>query len=143
MPRLSLLLGDSLEILKTLPEKSIQCCVTSPPYYGLRDYGVDGQIGLEETPEIYINKLVAVFQEVKRVLKDDGTLWVNMGDSYAGSGKGQMGDGSASDRKGAKQGTSAGTLTGGLPVFDGLKPKDLIGVPWMLAFALRADGWWL
>ena len=78
--------GDCLEILKQLPDESIDCCVTSPPYYGLRDYGVDGQIGLEETPEEYIKKLTEVFHEVKRVLKNDGTLWVNIGDSYWGSG---------------------------------------------------------
>ena len=162
------LLGDCLEVLKTLPDESVNCCVTSPPYYGLRDYGtgtwvggdpncphrrlnkckpdhtatghaqeelignvgdaiyktvcplcgavrVDKQIGLEETPEMYIDKLTAVFHEVKRVLKDDGTLWLNIGDSYCGV-------------------DNIGT---------GLKNKDLIGIPWMLAFALRNDGWYL
>lgn len=133
-----LLLGDCLETLKTVADASVQCCVTSPPYYGLRDYGVAGQIGLEETPEAYVAKLVAVFQEVKRVLKDDGTLWLNLGDSYAGSGKG--------DNPNGKQGTNKGTrfdspTSGFTP--NGCKPKDLIGIPWMVAFALRANGWWL
>ena len=113
--------GNVLETLKDVPPCSVQCVVTSPPYYGLRDYGVEGQIGLEETPELYIENLVAVFRECHRVLKDDGTLWLNLGDSYWG-GKGQ----SAHDGK--------------HPV---IKPKDLIGIPWLVAFALRADGWWL
>jgi DNA modification methylase len=134
MSNVSILQGDCLDVLKTLPDQSIQCCVTSPPYYGLRDYGVSGQIGLEETPEIYINKLVAVFQEVKRVLKDDGTLWVNMGDSYWANRptNGQSYNDNEVQRKRA----------GGSERPD-IKPKDLIGIPWMLAFALRADGWWL
>ena len=130
-----ILQGDCLTILKTLPKKSINCCVTSPPYYGLRDYGVDGQLGLEPTPEEYIKKLVAVFREVRQVLRDDGTLWVNIGDSYNGSG-------------GAGGDYNQGGLKEGQPKYpgrdiSGLKPKDLIGIPWMLAFALRADGWYL
>lgn len=88
--------GDTLHVLKTIESASVDCCITSPPYYGLRDYGVEGQIGLEETPEEYIGKLVEIFREVRRVLKDDGTLWLNIGDSYAGSGKGRMGDGTPS-----------------------------------------------
>jgi DNA modification methylase len=197
MSNVTLLQGDCLAVLKGLPNQSIQCCVTSPPYYGLRDYGtakweggdmncdhkkgepkwrsrdkstiayaesqghnleswgkicgkcgairIDDQIGLEETPEIYINKLVAVFSEVKRVLKDDGTLWVNMGDSYATNGT-YIGDYKekhpehkdfhvknseryADKRKGVRG--------------NGIKGKDLLGIPWMLAFALRADVWWL
>lgn len=138
-----LLQGDALANLKTLPDQSVQTCVTSPPYFGLRDYGVEGQIGLEETPERYIQRLVDVFREVRRVLRDDGTLWVNIGDSYAGSGKGRNADGSHS--VGGKQDTNAGTNIGALwkaPRYDGLKPKDLIGIPWMVAFALRADGWY-
>ena len=130
--------GDALDVLRGMPSQSVNCCVTSPPYYGLRDYGVDGQIGLEETPEAYISRLVEVFREVRRVLKDDGTLWVNIGDSYAMSTKGSSG-------KGEKQISNAGTLLEDrrwqIPF--GLKPKDLIGIPWMLAFALRADGWYL
>ena len=98
MDDFQILTGDALDMLRTLPDNSVKCCVTSPPYYALRDYGVYGQIGLEETPEEYIQRLVAVFREVRRVLTDDGTLWVNIGDSYAGSGKGQNADGSVTDR---------------------------------------------
>lgn len=136
--------GDCLEVLQGLPDVSINCCVTSPPYYGLRDYGVNGQIGLEETPDEYIEKLVNVFREVKRVLRDDGTLWLNIGDSYAGSNKGVMADGSVVG--GSKQKTNKGTIQGSIPKtrkIEGAKPKDLIGIPWMLAFALRSDGWYL
>lgn len=145
MNKYELLIGDCLESLKNLPEQSVNCCVTSPPYFGLRDYGVDGQIGLEQTPEEFIHKLVEVFREVRRVLRDDGTLWLNIGDSYAGSGKGCMGDGTPADKRGAKQGTNRGTTEGTFTktITKGCKPKDLIGIPWMLAFALRADGWYL
>ena len=132
-------------MLKTLPDESVNCIVTSPPYYGLRDYGVDGQIGLEETPDEFIEKLTAVFHECKRVLKDDGTLWVNIGDSYAGSGKGMNADGSRTINSKVQQ-TNAGSFKGGLNKkyqTDNIKPKDLIGIPWMLAFSLRADGWYL
>ena len=129
----------------TLPleDESVDCCVTSPPYFGLRDYGNEDQIGLEETPEEYVQILVEVFKEVKRVLKPEGTLWLNLGDSYAGSGKAK-GDNSLSNYK---QGTNrASTQQGDIPSFfqnDFYKPKDLIGIPWMVAFALRADGWYL
>lgn len=134
--------GDSLEILKSFPDESIKgCCVTSPPYYGLRDYGVDGQIGLEETPEQYIEKLVNVFREVRRVLTNDSTLWVNIGDSYAGSGKGAW---SAKDvQKEVYVPVPGSAQTKMLKTWDGIKAKDMIGIPWMLAFALRTDGWWL
>ena len=137
--------GDCREVLKTLADGSVNCCVTSPPYYGLRDYGHDGQIGLEATPEGYVAELVAVFAEVRRVLRADGTLWLNLGDSYAGSGRGAMGDGTPSDRGDAKQGTNRGTTIGNFPKLDcgNLKPKDLIGIPWRVAFALQAAGWWL
>ena len=139
-----LLLGDANTRLKELPAGSVQTCVTSPPYWGLRDYGVDNQLGLEATPEEYVTNLVSVFREVRRVLRDDGTVWLNLGDSYAGSGKGQMKDGSHASTSGSLQRTSKGTLSGGLPVdYKGLKPKDLVGAPWMVAFALRADGWYL
>jgi site-specific DNA-methyltransferase (adenine-specific) len=139
--------GDCRETLKTLPEGSVNCCVTSPPYFGLRDYGHDGQIGLEESPDAFVQQMVGVFREVKRVLRDDGTLWLNLGDSYAGSGKGRNPDGTVHvSALLAKQGTSAGTVMGNVPsglVPDGMKPKDLIGIPWRVAFALQADGWYL
>jgi DNA modification methylase len=120
-----------------------QTCVTSPPYFGLRDYGHEGQIGLEQTPDEYIKAMVDVFRCVWDVLADDGTLWLNIGDSYAGSGKGRWGDGNSYAT--GKQATSKGTTEGKLSksVTPECKPKDLIGIPWMLAFALRADGWYL
>ncbi|WP_372513666.1 DNA-methyltransferase [Serratia fonticola] len=126
--------------MRKMPEKAFHTCVTSPPYYGLRDYGVDGQIGLEPTPEEFIEKLVGVFREVRRVLRDDGTLWVNIGDTYATGGRG---GGSFMDARsdGAWKGKSA--VTGWRSAPQGMKHKDLIGIPWMLAFALRADGWYL
>lgn len=135
--------GDCLEKLKELPEGIADCCVTSPPYYGLRDYGVDGQIGLEDTPTDYIDKLVSVFREVRRTLKDDGTLWLNIGDSYAG-GQGRWG---GLNKLSGKQNTNVGSL-GQIPKYsrwehDVIKQKDLIGIPWTLAFALREDGWYL
>lgn len=134
---------ECLSGLKKLPDNCINCCITSPPYYGLRDYGSDNQIGLEATPEEYIEKLVNVFREVRRVLTDDGTLWVNIGDSYAGSMKGaaQFPD----NAKNYKQGTNRGTLGKATLVKQctNCKPKDLIGIPWMLAFSLRNDGWFL
>jgi site-specific DNA-methyltransferase (adenine-specific) len=135
------LVGDCLESLRTLPDRFVNTCVTSPPYFGLRDYGHDGQIGLEETPEQYIARLVDVFREVRRVLRDDGTLWVNIGDSYASTG-GHGGIGANSQRAGRSnvdvQNARKGYAGGGE-----VKTKDLIGIPWMLAFALRADGWYL
>jgi DNA modification methylase len=197
---LQTLCGDCLEILPTLPESSVQCCVTSPPYYGLRDYGtasweggdpscdhscggqvhdnkapgaiqtgvrpgcdsstcrkcgakrVDAQIGLEQTPDEYVAKLVQVFREVRRVLREDGTCWVNLGDSYAGSwgnyggqnrGQGsqrQITNGSKATQKAYEGLESWRPPTTNPP---GLKPKDLIGIPWRVAFALQADGWWL
>lgn len=133
---------ESLEALAMLGVKA-QTCVTSPPYFGLRDYKVEGQLGLEPTPEEYIANMVEVFRGVKEVLADDGTLWVNIGDSYAGSGKGRNADGS--HQEGGKQGTNKGTIEGSLikTFTPNCKSKDLIGIPWMLAFALRADGWYL
>lgn len=124
--------GDALSVLKNMQSESVNVCVTSPPYYGLRDYGTDGQIGLEQTPEEYIEKLVAVFREVRRVLRPDGTLWVNIGDSYATSSGGQPPTNTRN---------SCGHTAKNVPA--GYKKKDLIGIPWMLAFALRADGWYL
>ncbi len=129
--------GDCREVLRSLDARSVQTCVTSPPYFGLRDYGHDGQLGLEATPDEFVTALVEVFREVRRVLSDDGTAWLNLGDSYAGGGRG---DGAEA----AKQKTNHGSL--GFPRQkppSGLKAKDLIGIPWMVAFALRADGWYL
>ena len=131
------LTGDSERMLRTLPDESVNCCVTSPPYYALRDYGIQEQIGLEETPEKYIERLVNVFREVKRVLRDDGTLWLNIGDSYCGTGS--KGDYKDPKFANGRNGQSA-SLT---QKVQGCKSKDLIGIPWMLAFALRNDGWYL
>jgi DNA modification methylase len=137
--------GDCRETMRRWADEGVkaQTCVTSPPYFGLRDYGHDGQIGLEETPEQYIQAMVEVFRCVWDVLADDGTLWLNIGDSYAGSGKGRNADGT--HQEGGKQGTNKGTVLGSLVKTEApqCKPKDLIGIPWMLAFALRADGWYL
>ena len=194
------LVGDNRETIKSLPDQSVNTVVTSPPYFGLRDYGTgkwvggdsecnhmrdtkfnegattghkamgktnnavgdsiyknecgkcgavreDSQFGLEETPEEFCDNLVKLFREIRRVLKDDGTVWLNLGDSYAGSGKNRNADGSSNAGDNTKQSTSQGTTDGNLrPVKAheiGLKPKDLIGIPWMVAFALRADGWYL
>lgn len=129
----TILCGDALEQLRTLEPESVHTCMTSPPYYNLRDYGADGQIGAESTPEEYVERLVTVFREVQRVLRPDGTLWLNIGDSYASkTGRYTPGE---TDKN------ICGKLSRGTP--KGYKHKDLIGVPWMLAFALRADGWYL
>jgi len=149
-----LICGDALDILKIIPDQSVNCCVTSPPYYGLRDFGVDGQIGLESTPEEYVENIVNVFREVKRILRDDGTAWVNMGDSYAGSGGaggdysgGGLKDGQPKLKSGFDVSKSKWGVSrfggGNVPTSGSLKPKDLIGIPWRVAFALQADGWWL
>lgn len=163
--------GNSLDVLAALPAASVQVCVTSPPYYGLRDYGTEriewpevkysmfghevlvpagrASLGLEETPEAFVGHMVAIFREVRRVLKSDGTCWVNMGDSYAGSwgSQGRQGHGAVAGRSAvaarqiaaaAKRSTGAGRTNG-----VGVKAKDLYGTPWWLAFALREDGWWL
>jgi DNA modification methylase len=133
--------ADAVDGLKQIESGSVHTCVTSPPYYGLRDYGVDGQIGLEQTPEEYIAKLVSVFSEVRRVLRDDGTLWVNIGDSYATGTKADRQQ-SKNPGVGANQAAAQNSVPRvGTPI--GCKTKDLIGIPWMLAFALRADGWYL
>ncbi len=126
--------GDCIEGLKTLADGSVNTCVTSPPYFGLRNYGMDGQIGLEGTPDEYVARLIAVFREVRRVLRDDGTLWLNLGDSYAGNNSlvssGRAGYGAEREAVVNR-------------VFPGVKAKDLIGIPWRVALALQADGWWL
>lgn len=130
--------GDCREVLKSLKDKSIDCCVTSPPYFGLRNYGHDYQLGLEKTPNEYVENLVSVFREVKRVLKDEGTLWLNLGDTYAKRlntidlDKDWGGKQKESNRKNIKR---------EIPL--NLKAKDLIGIPWRVAFALQDDGWYL
>lgn len=143
--------GDALHFLREVRDGDVQVCVTSPPYWSLRDYGVEGQLGLEATPDEYVSKLVEVFREVRRVLRDDGTLWLNLGDSYAGSWGAQS---RGSETPGSLEGGSMlsarqilahpkRTKTGSASRTPGLKPKDLVGVPWRVAFALQADGWWL
>ena len=130
--------GDCLEMLKTLPDGCVHCVVTSPPYWAMRNYGVPGQLGLEPTIKEYVANLVAVFQEVRRVLRDDGTLWLNMGDCYSGSwGAMSHTPGSKNaDRMGYQSKPANATIAG-------LKPKQLVGMPWRVAFALQADGWYL
>ena len=144
MNNLTIIQGDALAVLKTLAECSVQCCVTSPPYWGLRDYGVDGQLGLERTPEEYVSKMVAVFAEVRRVLREDGTLWLNIGDSYAAQGGDHSVYNSNQPNVGACRCHANGSGDKGIRLpAPGLKAKDLVGIPWRLAFALQADGWWL
>ena len=162
--------GDCVESLRTIPDASVHCCVTSPPYWGLRDYGHAGQIGLEETPEAYVARMVEVFREVRRVLRDDGTLWLNLGDSYCSQGgERKYGSSDGATGRGEAPGArlkSVGGFGDGTwdwiesnPTDDWatdewlkelkqrraafLKPKDLVGIPWRVAFALQADGWWL
>lgn len=143
MVQTTILCGDAREKLKELPDKSVQMCVTSPPYYALRNYGGgESEIGLEKTPREYIESLVAVFREVKRVLKDDGTLWLNIGDSYCGSKTGSEGNNKSTLKGGKSNQREAGKRPDKKP-WNGIKQKDLIGIPWMLAFALREDGWYL
>jgi DNA modification methylase len=144
--------GDCRDVLRTLPDKSVQCCVTSPPYFGLRDYGVAGQIGLEATPDDFVSAMIQVFGSVRRVLRDDGTLWLNLGDSYAAT----SGPKTISPQTAYSTGRAGGNARGapnktlaykaksaGFKDYQSLKPKDLIGIPWRVAFALQADGWYL
>jgi DNA modification methylase len=137
------IVGNCLDVLPTLDAGSVQCCVTSPPYWGLRDYGNAAQLGLEKTPEEYVAKMVAVFREVKRVLRDDGTLWLNLGDSYVApngrSGGGTYGRGPNSQMAHMHEAQEIGVVKswGYLPA------KNLVGIPWRVAFALQADGWYL
>lgn len=138
--------GHALAVLRTLDAQSVNTCVTSPPYWGLRDYGVQEQIGLEKTPEEYVANLVAVFAELRRVLRDDGTLWLNLGDSYAGGGnyRGTHSESTLSDKQRSNGGArGVSQLLGCSGKQHGCKPKDLVGIPWMVAFALRTDGWYL
>ncbi|MHB1630533.1 MAG: DNA-methyltransferase [Bacilli bacterium] len=129
-----IIVGDAREELRRISDQTFQCCVTSPPYWGLRDYGMEDQIGAEMVVDEYITNLVTIFREVRRTLRDDGTLWLNIGDSYT-SGNRKWRD---SDKK-----NPARAMTYRPPTPEGLKPKDLIGIPWRLAFALQADGWFL
>lgn len=126
--------ADALDLLHGLPAGSVDCCITSPPYYGLRDYGVDGQIGLEDTPQAYVKRLADLFREVKRVLKDTGTCWINLGDSYSSKVKGTGGPSE-------KQSTNAGSRYEPILLNTGLPDKSLMGIPWRVAFALQDDGW--
>lgn len=130
------IIGDCRETLACVPGGSVQCCVTSPPYWGLRDYGVANQIGLEATPEEYVEQMVAVFREIRRALRDDGTLWLNLGDCYAGEAGGGQG-------KNGQRATRTFTALVREKRGHELKPKDLVGIPWRVAFALRAAGWYL
>ena len=140
-----IMVGDVREQLDLLPAESVQCVVTSPPYWGLRDYGAEGQLGLEPTPDAYVAAMVEVFAAARRVLREDGTLWLNLGDSYAVShhGKGGASKSEAFNDPGEawREGVVNERRERGVPY--GLKPKDLVGIPWRVAFALQADGWWL
>ncbi|MBK1439785.1 site-specific DNA-methyltransferase [Parapedobacter sp. ISTM3] len=138
--------GDCLEGMRGLPAGCVQCCITSPPYFRLRDYGIEGQLGVEDTPEQYVERLVTICSEIRRTLKDDGVFWLNLGDCYWGSGK------ATSNREYWKRHTEFGKATKrhfssfGKPTYGNhpvIKPKDLIGIPWMVAFALRKEGWYL
>jgi DNA modification methylase len=137
----TILTGDCRDVLRQLPDASVNCCVTSPPYWGLRDYGVSGQLGLEQSPDEYVTEMVGVFREVRRALRDDGTAWVNLGDSYIGAAGGGQGQNSEFAKR------SSATYGVRLRIDNragcGLKPKDMAGIPWRVAFALQNDGWWL
>lgn len=146
----SIINGDCRDVLKTLPDESVHCVVTSPPYFGLRDYGVDGQIGLEATPDAFVAEMVGVFREVRRVLRSDGTLWLNLGDSYAGS----WGNQGRKEGRGEQRSVNGPMIQNLRPYPDkksntgkivqpGLKPKDRMMIPAQVALALRGDGWWL
>lgn len=142
-----ILTGDVRERLADIPAKSVQCVVTSPPYWGLRDYGHDGQIGLESTPDAFVAAMVGVFADVRRVLADDGVLWLNLGDSYAGGGnyRGLNSENTLTAKQNSNRGARGisqqlGALS---KTWEGMKPKDLVGIPWRVAFALQADGWYL
>ncbi|GHW85804.1 DNA methylase family protein [Vibrio cholerae] len=126
--------GDALTVLRRIPSNTVRCVVTSPPYWGLRDYGIEDQIGLEQSMQQFIHRLVAVFSEIKRVLTPDGTLWLNIGDGYTSGNRGYR----APDKKNPARAMGVRPDTP-----EGLKPKDLLGIPWRLAFALQDDGWYL
>lgn len=144
--------GDCVDVMRTMAEKSVNCCITSPPYFGLRDYGCDGQIGLESTPDAFVGKLVEVFREVRRVLRDDGTLWLNLGDSYTAGAGSKNGLGSSGLKRNVKDEPARVRCCEDNKIYrsekqqgiaTGVKPKDLLGIPWRVAFALQADGWYL
>lgn len=134
-----ILLGDCRYLLNSIPEKSVNCCVTSPPYFGLRDYGVDGQLGLEKTPEDYVSSLVKIFEEVWRVMRDDGTLWLNLGDSYMSVKSYAY----PPQTRAGQSGMPSDFIPLNRKSQKGLKTKDLIGIPWRVALALQANGWYL
>ena len=138
-------IGHTLEVAKQLPSESVQTIVTSPPYWGLRDYGDPNQLGLEPTPDQYVTNLVEIFREYKRVLADDGTLWLNLGDSYNSQPAGNKNPSGFSQTRPSRKKHGVGPETVDLPSkkVANLKPKDLVGIPWMVAFALRNDGWYL
>jgi DNA modification methylase len=149
MPAAEILIGDVRTRLHDIPDNSIQTCITSPPYWGLRDYGHDGQIGLEQTPDEYVTEMVAVFREVRRVLKDDGVLWLNLGDSYANVGVYDLSKVGGFTGQRIRNRVLGQKPNDGVQdsrprkIPSGLKNKDLVGIPWRVAFALQADGWWL
>lgn len=141
-----ILVGDCMARLAELPDQSVHCCVTSPPYFGLRDYGHDGQIGLEDSPDEYVARLVEVFREVRRVLRDDATLWLNLGDSYVSIGSGAQGENGQMATRRVAQVRDQKAVHGSVqrpPSVAGLPQKNLLGMPWRVAFALQADGWYL
>ncbi len=142
----AIVVGDAFDVLQSMPPDSVQCCVTSPPYWGLRDYGVDGQLGLEKTPEEYVEKMVILFRELRRVLRDDGTLWLNMGDSYGAVGGDTHSDFNKRWTGTGGEGSKQNSMLDGVKdrqATTGLRPKNLLGIPWRVAFALQADGWYL
>ena len=143
--RSRVLIGDCREQLAELPEESVHTVVTSPPYWGLRDYGAEDQVGLEDTPEAFVEAMVEVFRAVRRVLRSDGTAWVNLGDTYCGGRSGASGSSAVVSSRNHAAAVAAYEAAGGKThrAAPGLKPKDLIGIPWRVAFALQADGWWL
>jgi DNA modification methylase len=144
-PRTEIHVGDALAVMRTMPNESVHCIVTSPPYFGLRDYGHEEQLGLEQTPDEYVAKLVEIFGEARRVLRRDGTLWLVIGDTYVGGRNGGMGGSALTSGCNHEAARAAWAARKGPKHrrIEGLKPKDLIGIPWRVAFALQADGWWL
>lgn len=146
LERNKIICADVREGLKLLPDNSVQCVITSPPYWGLRDYGTERQVGLESTPDEYVQAMVGIFREVRRVLRPDGTVWLNLGDSYAGGGRAGKNPELLKNHLmfgKPKSEYDKSMMTGPSPIPSGLKPKDLVGIPWRVAFALQADGWWL